>query len=59
MSEEDGMAECNVCFRRCRLEEGRIENGEWSKGRVLNGDEQMSLRFGDMPGALMVELYQF
>ena len=42
-----------------RLEEGRIENGEWAKGRVLNGDEQMSLRFGDMPGALMVELYQF
>ena len=42
-----------------RLEEGRVENGEWVKGRVLNGDEQMSLRFGDMPSALMVELYQF
>ena len=42
-----------------RLEEGRIENGEWLPGRVLNGDEKMMLRFGDMPSAMMVELYQF
>ena len=42
-----------------RLEEGRVENGAWIPGRVLNGDEKMNLRFGDMPGALMVELYRF
>ena len=42
-----------------RLEEGRIVNGEWISGRVLNGDEKMNLRFGDMPGAMMVELYQY
>ena len=42
-----------------RMEEGRIENGAWIPGRVLNGDEKMGLRFGDMPSALMVELYRF
>ena len=42
-----------------RMEEGRIENGNWIPGRVLNGDEKMNLRFGDMPSALMVELYRF
>ena len=42
-----------------RLEEGRVVNGAWIPGRVLNGDEKMSLRFGDMPSALMVELQRF
>ena len=42
-----------------RLEEGRIVNGEWISGRVMNGDEKMNLRFGDMPSALMVDLYQY
>ena len=42
-----------------RMEEGRVVNGEWVSGRVLNGDEKMNLRFGDMPGALMVDLYQY
>ena len=42
-----------------RMEEGRVENGEWIPGRVLNGDEKMNLRFGDMPSALMVELYTY
>ena len=42
-----------------RMEEGRVVNGEWIPGRVLNGDEKMNLRFGDMPGALMVELYSY
>jgi hypothetical protein len=26
---------------------------------VMNGDEKMSLRFGDMPTAMMVELQRF
>lgn len=42
-----------------RMEEGCFENGQWVPGRVLNGDEKMNLRFGDLPTALMVELYQF
>ena len=42
-----------------RLEEGRISEGEWLPGRVLNGDEKMNLRFGDLPSAMMVELYRF
>lgn len=42
-----------------RMEEGRIENGTWIPGRVLNGDEKMNLRFGDMPSALMLELYRY
>ena len=42
-----------------RMEEGRIVNGEWLPGRVLNGDEKMNLRFGDMPSVLMVELYRY
>lgn len=42
-----------------RLEEGTLTNGEWSRGRVLNGDEKMSLRFGDMPTVMMAEVYEF
>ena len=42
-----------------RMEEGTVVNGEWRCARVFNGDERMNLRFGDMPGALLVELYQF
>ena len=42
-----------------RLEEGTVSNGAWVSGRVLNGDEKMMLRFGDMPTAMMIELYQF
>ncbi len=41
------------------LEEGRLQGGEWQRQRVLNGDEKMSLRFGDLPNAMMVTLYQF
>ena len=42
-----------------RLTEGTIEKGTWKQGRILNGDEKMSLQFGDMPSALMLEMYQF
>ena len=49
----------NSRFDIMRLEEGRVVKGKWIPGRVLNGDEKMALRFGDMPSALMVELYRF
>ena len=42
-----------------RLEEGDVRDGEWIRRRVLNGDEKMSLHFGDMPQILMVKLYQY
>ena len=42
-----------------QLTEGQLKNGEWIPGRILNGDEKMTLNFEDMPCAKMVELYQF
>ena len=42
-----------------KLEEGSVEKGQWKPGRILNGDEKMSLRFGDMPNCLCVELYSY
>ena len=42
-----------------RLEEGTLEAGEWKPGRVLNGDEKMSLRLPDKPSLLMVELFEY
>ncbi len=42
-----------------KLEEGTVQDGKWLKERVMNGDEKMSLRFGDIPKAMMVTLYQF
>ncbi|MBQ7371114.1 MAG: DUF5597 domain-containing protein [Blautia sp.] len=29
-----------------RLEEGRLEAGQWKRDRILNGDEKISLSFG-------------
>ena len=42
-----------------RLEEGALEAGEWKPGRVLNGDEKMSLKLPDKPAMLMVELFKY
>ena len=42
-----------------RLTEGTFEKGAWKQGRILNGDEKMSLQFGDMPSELMLEMYQY
>ena len=42
-----------------RLEEGDLHDGEWTRRRVMNGDEKMSLRFGDMPQMLLVKMYQY
>ena len=61
--------ECTVNFRvkpgenakvdYIKLEEGEIIQGEWKAGRILNGDEKMAIKFGDMPKAYMVELYKY
>ena len=42
-----------------KVQEGEIKNGEWLPGRILNGDEQMSLKCGDMAECLYVELYKY
>lgn len=42
-----------------KLEEGTFVQGEWRPGRILNGDERMSLKLGDMPGCFYAELYKY
>lgn len=49
----------NLKIDYLNLEEGRIENGEWKPRRILNGDERMSLKFGEIPSCLCVELYKY
>ena len=34
-------------------------NGEWKRGRILNGDEVMMLSLGENLTSLMIELYKF
>lgn len=60
---------CSITFRpkpgeaKCadfvKLEEGNLEAGEWKAGRILNGDEKMSIRLANMPKCLMVELFKY
>ncbi|MDE7310604.1 MAG: DUF5597 domain-containing protein [Eubacterium sp.] len=42
-----------------KIEEGTLEKGEWKPGRILNGDERMALRLGDLPACFYVELYKY
>ena len=42
-----------------RMEEGILEQGEWTPGRILNGDEKMTIRFGETPSLLKIKLYKF
>lgn len=49
----------NVKVDYIKLEEGDVVNGEWKPGRVMNGDEKMSLQFGDMPTCYVVEVYKY
>ena len=42
-----------------RLEEGSLNNGNWERGRILNGDEKTSLSFGPMIKTVLVKLYQY
>ena len=49
----------NVKVDMINFEEGHFENGEWVKGRTLNGDEKMSITLADMPHCFMLELYKY
>lgn len=42
-----------------RLEEGKMTDGEWKAGRILNGDERMSLKLGAMSECVYLELYKY
>ena len=42
-----------------RLEERGIVGGRFERGRVLNGDEKMSVRFGRAPQTYRVALYRY
>ncbi len=42
-----------------KLQEGKIEKGEWIPERTLNGDEQMMIGFGDAVTCFYVELYKY
>ena len=41
------------------LEEGMFHEGVWKTGRILNGDEKMSIRLGDMPTCIQAELFKY
>jgi hypothetical protein len=49
----------NVRVDYVKLEEGELADGEWKPGRILNGDEKISISFGDMANCYMVELYKY
>ena len=38
--------------------EGHLENGAFVAGRVLNGDERSGFKIGEMPSAMMIEVYE-
>lgn len=42
-----------------KMEEGTIVSGKWNPCRVLNGDEKIILRLGDMPSCICVEIFQY
>lgn len=49
----------NVKVEIAKMEEGTVKNGKWIPGRVLNGDEKMSIHLGDMSSCIMVEVFQY
>ena len=49
----------NLRVEMISLEEGDIHDGVFKRGRILNGDEKMSVRLGDRLTCLRVELYKY
>ena len=49
----------NLKVEFLRFEEGKLDHGEWKPGRILNGDEKMMIRLGDMPACFRVKLYKY
>ena len=42
-----------------KVEEGYFKNGQWVKGRILNGDEKMSLRLDPDLTCIKVQLFKY
>lgn len=49
----------NVKAEFLRLEEGAFEEGRWKRGRILNGDEKMSVKCGDLIQCFYVKLFKY
>jgi hypothetical protein len=47
----------NAHIARLFTEEGEFANGEWHRGRVLNGDEGYGLSLGDQAEVIRTALY--
>lgn len=42
-----------------KFEEGNLKDGKFIAGRVLNGDEKMSVSFDAMPSCYLIELFKY
>jgi hypothetical protein len=42
-----------------KLEEGEFKDGEWKAGRLLNGDEKITLHINDQLSCFYVEVYKY
>ncbi len=49
----------NVKAELLKMEEGTFENGQWKPGRILNGDEKMSIKCGDQIQCYYIELFKY
>lgn len=49
----------NVKAELLRMEEGTFEQGQWKAERILNGDEKMSIKCGDMLQCYRVKLFKY
>lgn len=49
----------NVKVELLRLEEGTFEAGQWKAGRILNGDEKMTIKCGDMIQCYRIKLFKY
>lgn len=49
----------NLKAEMISLQEGQLKDGIWEPQRIFNGDEKMSLKFGDRPTCYMIELYKY
>lgn len=49
----------NVKVELLKMEEGTFEAGQWKAGRILNGDEKMSIKCSDMIQCYKVSLFKY
>ncbi len=49
----------NMKAELLRMEEGTFVQGQWSAGRILNGDEKMSIKCGDLLQCYRLKLFKY